>query len=778
MNHVVPTSRCPNRDTWSGFYAGKVNPDSLPPLVTHLDHCSTCQGVLHTLARATVGEADALVSGLRGASRRADAYEDEPECRRAVERVRALVPGSSSAESAPLAPVPEQLGGYRVLQLIGRGGMGAVYRARHVRLGRAVALKVLPPDRARDVAAARFQREMIAHGKLDHPNVIRATDAGEADGVTFLVMDLVDGIDLDRLVRARGPVPVADACELARQAALGLGHLAEHGLVHRDVKPSNLILSRGGEVKVLDLGLAARTDLTEAAPALTGYGEIIGTFDYLAPEQADPVRPVDARADVYGLGCSLYYLLTGAPPYSGPAHATARNKVLAHAAGPVPQVRDARPDVPADLASVLARALAKAPEERFPNAAAVAAALTPFCAGADLGRLLVSAGLEPSAGLPAPHDSTEPDAPTRLLRRAPRRTRATPITAALFMFLIVAGGLGTAVTSWLQPPERPSIAANGVTTDPPMEGPAAAADHQPAPKQGAKRVPAVALVGFEERGAGAKDLGAKVGDLVFAKLATRPGLVLVDRGDLKKVLDEQALNLSGAVKADGAVKVGQLTGAEVLVAGSVVQVDKRMYLVAKVIGTETGRVVGASVDGPASDDLGALAGRLAEAIDEALTAQGPNLVPRAVPRADRLAELNARLGAGARPVIAAQVNERHLGPPAADPAAQTEVTKVAKDLGFEVIDADEAGRGRADVLLIGEGFSEAGGRVGDLISVRARVELRAVDRKTGKVLAVDRQTVVVVDLSEQVAGKSALQAAAGQLAERVLPKLVAPGMKK
>jgi TolB-like protein len=293
-----------------------------------------------------------------------------------------------------------------------------------------------------------------------------------------------------------------------------------------------------------------------------------------------------------------------------------------------------------------------------------------------------------------------------------------------------------------------------------------------------KPVLPVALLAFEERGSGAKDLGAKVGDLLFAKLVAKPEFFLVDRADLKKILDEQSLSLTGSVKADEAVKVGQLTGAKLLVTGSVVQVDKQVHLVAKVISSETGRVTGTSVEGALTDDLGALAGKLADAIDETVAKQGEKLVPKAVPLVDRVAELNKKLGAGVRPVVAIQITEKHIGQPAVDPAAQTEVTKLAKDLKFEVIDLDEGGKSKADVLITGEGFSEVAGRVGGMISVRARVELKAVDRKTGKVIATDRQTVMVVDLSEQVAGKAALQNAAELLAERVLPKLVAPEKKK
>jgi len=348
------------------------------------------------------------------------------------------------------------------------------------------------------------------------------------------------------------------------------------------------------------------------------------------------------------------------------------------------------------------------------------------------------------------------------------------VAVAVAVLLLVGGGLSAAVKFWLLPAREPLPVAEKDTNTPKQPDPPAPEQKEPSKekqKPEVKAVHPVALLGFEERGVGVKDLGGKVGDLLFAKLAAKPEFYLVDRTDLKKVLDEQQLNLSGAVKADEAVKVGQLTGARILVTGSIVQADKKIFLVAKIISTENGRVFGASVEGAMTDELATLAGKLADAIDETVGKQGEKLVPKPSPAVDRIAELNKKLGKAARPVLWVEVTERHIGQPAVDPAAQTELARFAKETGFELIDTQEGAKGMADVFITGEGFSEVAGRVGGLVSVRARVELKVVDRKTGKVLVADRQTVLLVDASEQLAGKTALQNAAAELAQRILPKI-------
>jgi len=284
----------------------------------------------------------------------------------------------------------------------------------------------------------------------------------------------------------------------------------------------------------------------------------------------------------------------------------------------------------------------------------------------------------------------------------------------------------------------------------------------------------VAILPFEERGANVKDFGAQVSEVLFAQLVANPKLMLVDRVELSKTLAEQSLNLSGAVKPDEAVKVGQLTGAKLLITGSVLQVDKKLYLVAKIMGTETTRVAGASVNGTTSDELAPLIEKLAEQITSTLDTKASTLVAKPMKIVDRVETLKKLIGDAKKPVVRIEITERHVAVATIDPAAETEVGLLCKSLGFEVVDNKEAAASAADVLITGEGFSETAGRIGNLVSVRARVEIKAVDRKTGKILAVDRQTSRVIDATEQIAGKAALQDAAAILAERIIPKIVAP----
>jgi len=257
------------------------------------------------------------------------------------------------------------LDNYVLLEKIGAGGMGQVFRARHKRLGRIVAVKVLPPSTMKNAATvARFQREVRAVARINHQHIVAAFDAGQDGEVHFLVMEYVDGKDLAAIVKKHGPLPVEQAVDYILQAARGLDAAHAEGIVHRDIKPGNLLVDNGGTVKVLDMGLARLSADGEPGQnsELTSTGAVMGTVDYMSPEQALDTKTADARADIYSLGCSLFYLLTGRAPYQGE---TLMQRLLAHREQPIPSLRAVRPDVPERVEVVFNKMVAKDVGDRY-----------------------------------------------------------------------------------------------------------------------------------------------------------------------------------------------------------------------------------------------------------------------------------------------------------------------------------------------------------------------------------------------------------------------------
>lgn len=296
-----------------------------------------------------------------------------------------LVPGSLHAGSAssggqqPTAMLQRTLGQYELVELLGQGGMGSVYKARHKNLDKLVALKLLPSDLMRtEQSVARFKREMKAVGKITHQNIVQAFDAGEIGGTHYLAMELVEGTDLQKLVKDRGTLSVKDACKAIRQSALGLDAAHKVGLVHRDIKPSNLLLAKNGQIKVLDLGLASIGDDGTPHEAITSSGQVLGTPDYMAPEQWEDTHTADLRTDLYAFGCTLFYLLTGRAPYATDEFKSVIKKMTAHVNAPIPDLKALRADVPDGLNVIYQRLMSKRPEERFGSAAELAQALAPF----------------------------------------------------------------------------------------------------------------------------------------------------------------------------------------------------------------------------------------------------------------------------------------------------------------------------------------------------------------------------------------------------------------
>lgn len=486
----------PPFQTLEAFARGVVPENELPAVAAHITVCKECGVVIEQMRASAVGS---QVDG--GPDRSGPSTTTLP----------ALPGGLPDA----LINHPR----YRILGELGAGGMGVVYKAEDQMMGRTVALKVVAPHLiAKANAAERFFKEIRAAARLNHAHIVQAYDMGEAGGAHFLVMEYVEGTSLDRYVARKGPLPIAVAAQLARQAAQGLQHAAENGMVHRDIKPQNLMINRKGQVKIMDFGLARLAQDDDTPPpagrvpfgagrpvvdAATNPNLLLGTPDYLSPEQAKNSHTVDARSDVYSLGCSLYFLLTGQPPFAQAQSLI--DKLLAHTGEAAPSVRQLRPEVPEGLAAILEKMMAKRPGERYATAGEAASALAPYARGTASESPAAAAGagfevIDAVVILPTPAAASHPvatpaefafDTPAdpggRTLENAPRPKRrkarrtapwwqrpgaiagAAVLGAAALVIAILAGGSGKRPDE--TPPEGgaprgPSAPAPGTTPRP------------------------------------------------------------------------------------------------------------------------------------------------------------------------------------------------------------------------------------------------------------------------------------------------------------------------
>lgn len=366
---------CPQSSELKDYLAGCLDPELSEAIDLHLSECDDCERAVEAIQ----DDPDTLVAALQ--SEETDAAEFSGLIA-GPSAVASMLPSFSLLETLDVAS-------YRLQDKLGSGGMGCVYRARHTRLDKEVAIKLLPQLAGQDQEfVARFSREMRAAGQLDHPAIVRSTDAGEHNGVHYLVMDLIDGMDLSRVARATGPLDIGAACEVVRQAALGLAHAHEVGIVHRDVKPSNLMLDAEGRVRILDFGLAQTEPWQHGAAEITTVGQLMGTLDYMAPEQAERGGAVDYRADLYALGATLFRLLTGRAPLAAAPDLTPLEKLRLLATHSAPKLTTLRRDAPKELQRVLAGLLSRDPALRPASASHVAELLEGFADDSGLPTLL------------------------------------------------------------------------------------------------------------------------------------------------------------------------------------------------------------------------------------------------------------------------------------------------------------------------------------------------------------------------------------------------------
>ncbi len=423
--------KCPSIDELRALSLGKLSEEQSDEILGHLPDCKACQAELATASSVE----DTLAGHLRNAEP-VENYRDEAECQHALAKALGALANPQSFDDSEVSKLlPKVLGEYEMVRPIGRGGMGTVYLARHTKLGRQVALKVLSSNRLMQPRMRqRFETEMRAIGQLSHPNIVTAYDAREVDELAVLVTEFIDGLDVGQILRRTGKLSVSNACEIAKQTAVALQYIDEQGLVHRDIKPSNVMIGQTGNIKLLDLGLA-RLQLGDGERVdMTATGQAMGTADYIAPEQVNDSRHVDIRADIYALGCTLFKMLSGQPPFEDERYSTAFSKMTAHVSAVPKSIDQLVPDVPSELVQLVQRMIAKNPADRPQQPSEVVVQLTKFATGSDL-KLLVEQAID--AGEVTSPLKSKPSTSLREQKPATKSflQRRVPISTA------IAGGL-------------------------------------------------------------------------------------------------------------------------------------------------------------------------------------------------------------------------------------------------------------------------------------------------------------------------------------------------
>ncbi|MBL8889043.1 MAG: protein kinase [Planctomycetaceae bacterium] len=466
---MIQATTCPTDLTLQQYAEGWSDFDSNSAVEQHLNQCPACEERLNKIetARASDGLIEALrlrgqwISGqVPNSICHSESNSDSVDSgfRQVLAEIQEW-PLDAPRPETPLVDLPRSLGQYELLELIGQGGMAQVYRARHSKLQRTVAIKLLNvPKWQVDRSVARLEREIAVVGQLHHPAIVAATDAGQHEDTPYLVTEFIDGLNLSQLAQRSGSLRdltkdrgairdtatdrgairntsdrgairdnhTANVCETIRVAALGLAHAHSQGVTHRDIKPSNLMIDRQGQVKILDFGLVHLEGWQDEALELTTVGQLLGTLDYMAPEQADKATAVDHRSDVYALGATLFRLLCGRAPYAASLYQSPLEKLRLLAMTDPPKVETLRPDLPSELAELINQTLSRDPAKRPPSAAHLAEALSPYCAGHEL-----AAWVKWALDNPLTPRASEPRGSTSLYRRleATATQQPEPVTS-------------------------------------------------------------------------------------------------------------------------------------------------------------------------------------------------------------------------------------------------------------------------------------------------------------------------------------------------------------